>query len=230
MVGDDLLEDGGGEVACAGEVEDEFVERDFVKGEPGGGAEADADGGLGAEVAGEVEGGDVAGVVTDFLNADGKEVDVVRGAECAGSAVAFAEDAFQDGASRDNRALGEVGLLFVGGEADDGHRGDGGEEVRVDCFEERLGEAGELGVELEVDAGGEVGEAFKEAFDVGVGAGVGAGGVEREASGDLGKLLRKLGRRHAEVAEFVVVIIEEAFVHISTFGLIYNLKCIMYNV
>jgi hypothetical protein len=83
----------------------------------------------------------------------------------------------------------------------------------VNGLKEGLGEAGELGVEFEVDAGGEVGEAFEEALDVGVGADVLAGGVDGEAPGDFRVFSGELRRGLAEVAELVVVVVYETLIH-----------------
>jgi hypothetical protein len=92
----------------------------------------------------------------------------------------------------------------------DAHGGGRGEVVGVDGFEEVVGEAWELGVELELNAGGEEGVALEEAFDIGVDAGE---VLDAEAAGDLGKLAGELLGHGLEVAEFTVVVAEQPAIH-----------------
>ena len=77
-------------------------------------------------------------------------------------------------------------------------------------FEQVLREARKLGVDLELDARGQEGEALEQALDVGVGA---LEGLEAEAAGDLGELLGELLPRLADVLQLAVVVAEQARIH-----------------
>src|ERR1700722_17536259 len=83
----------------------------------------------------------------------------------------------------------------------------------INRLEERLGEAGKLRVELQMDAGGEPGEAFKEALDIGVGTDFLAVLVEGKASGDFGKFTGELTGHFAQMAELIVVMVQQPFIH-----------------
>jgi hypothetical protein len=85
-----------------------------------------------------------------------------------------------------------------------------GEVVRVHHVQQVLREAGKLGVDLELDAGGEKGKRFQQALDVGIGA---FERLDAEPAGDLGKLLRELLPGLADVLQLAVVVVEEARIH-----------------
>ena len=87
--------------------------------------------------------------------------------------------------------------------------------MRVDDLEQRLGEARELGVELEVHARRQEPDAFEQPLDVRVGD---LEAVHAEPAGDLGKLARELGARLPKVLQLEVVVPEQAGVHYSTRG------------
>ena len=77
--------------------------------------------------------------------------------------------------------------------------------MRIDGFEQGLREARKFGVELEVNAGGEPGEAFEQTFDVGIGTNLFGIAVEGETAGNLGVLASKFARHFAQVTEFGIV-------------------------
>src|SRR5262249_52017611 len=78
-------------------------------------------------------------------------------------------------------------------------------------LQEVLRKGGKLRVDLELDAGGEEGEALEQALDIRIGAFGYA--FEREAPSDLGKLLGELGRALPHVQQLVVVVLEEPRIH-----------------
>ena len=82
--------------------------------------------------------------------------------------------------------------------------------MRIDDVEQRLREAGELGVELELHARGEKGDALEEPLDVGIGD---LEAVHAEPGRDLGKLLRELRAHFAEVLQLDVVVLEQPRIH-----------------
>ncbi|MNC85903.1 hypothetical protein D3C83_15230 [compost metagenome] len=85
--------------------------------------------------------------------------------------------------------------------------------MRVDAFEQRLREARELGVELQVDARRHEADAFHQALDVGVGH---LQPVHAEARRDLGELLGELRAHLAQVLQLEVVVLEQPRIHQPT--------------
>ena len=73
-----------------------------------------------------------------------------------------------------------------------------------------LGEARELGIELELHAGREERHAFEQTLDIGVGAGV---RVERQPAGDRRMRRRELAAQVAQEPQLGLVVAEEAPVH-----------------
>ena len=82
--------------------------------------------------------------------------------------------------------------------------------MRVDALEQMLGEARELGVELEPHAGGEKAEALEQPLDVGIGH---LRRVERQARRDLGECGRELRPHLPHVRELLVVVAKHPRVH-----------------
>ena len=81
--------------------------------------------------------------------------------------------------------------------------------MRVNRFQQRLREAREFRVHLDVDARGQKREPFQQPLHERVRAGVDALCVQREASSDLRELARKLRRRVTQVAQLIVVMMEK---------------------
>jgi hypothetical protein len=75
--------------------------------------------------------------------------------------------------------------------------------VGVEHLQQALGEARELGVELELDARGQKGHPFEQALDIRV---VHLDAFHAQAPGDLGEGLGELGPHLAEVEELLVVV------------------------
>src|SRR6185503_3012326 len=82
-------------------------------------------------------------------------------------------------------------------------------------LEQRLREARELGVDLELHARREKRDAFEQSFDVGIGH---LQAVHPEPGRDLRELLDELGASLPQVLQLEVVILEEAGVHHATRG------------
>ena len=82
--------------------------------------------------------------------------------------------------------------------------------MRVNDFEQRLCEAGELGVELQLDASREKRKAFQQALDVGVRD---LDAAHAEPSRHLRKLLRELRTHLADMLQLEVVVPEEPRIH-----------------
>src|SRR5262249_58128348 len=77
-------------------------------------------------------------------------------------------------------------------------------------FQQVLGEARYLGVELEANAGSQEAEALEQPLHVRVGH---FGRIERQARGDLGKRLGELGAHLPHVLQLLRVVAEHAGVH-----------------
>jgi hypothetical protein len=82
--------------------------------------------------------------------------------------------------------------------------------MRVERFQQRLSEGGELSVDLQPHAGRKKGEPLQQSLDVGIGA---RELVEPEPAGDLGELARELPARAAQELELAVVVTEELLVY-----------------
>ena len=95
----------------------------------------------------------------------------------------------------------------------DQHRRGRREVVRVDDLEQRLGEARELRLHLELNAGREEGDPFEQPLDVRI-RHLEAG--HPQPGGDLRELLGELGTHLAQVLQFSVVVPEQARVHYFT--------------
>ena len=97
----------------------------------------------------------------------------------------------QGAASRDRpRPHRQAGFIGVRLELRHQHRGRGRQIVRVNDLEERLGEARELGVQLELYTGGQERDALDQPLDVRI---RNLEAAHAQPGGDLGKLLRELG-------------------------------------
>jgi hypothetical protein len=82
--------------------------------------------------------------------------------------------------------------------------------VRIDHLQQVLGEGGKLGVDLELDSGGQEGKAFQQTLHIGVCA---LEGLQPKARGDLGHLLGEFAPHLAHEAQLAVVVIEQAWIH-----------------
>ena len=105
------------------------------------------------------------------------------------------------------------GLVRVGLQLRHQHRRRRREVVRVDDFEQRLREARELGVELQLHARGQKPDAFEQPLDVGIGH---LQPVHAEPGGDLRELLGELRAHLAQVLQLEVVVLQEARIHHAT--------------
>ncbi len=85
--------------------------------------------------------------------------------------------------------------------------------MRIDDLEQRLREAREFGVELELHARRQKSDAFEQPLDVGI---VHLQPVHPEPGRNLRKLLGELGARLAQVLQLEVVVLKEARVHHAT--------------
>ena len=107
-------------------------------------------------------------------------------------------------------ARGERSLGHARRELDDRHGRGRREIVRIDALEEVLGEARELGVELETHAGRQETEPLEQPLDVRIGH---LGRVERQARGDLGEGGGELRPHLPHVLQLLVVVAKHAGVH-----------------
>src|SRR4029450_376742 len=85
----------------------------------------------------------------------------------------------------------------------------------IDDLEERLCEARELRVDLELHARRQEGDAFEQSFDVGIRH---FEPVHPQPRRNFRKLLRELRTRLAQVLQLQVVVLEEARIHHATRG------------
>ena len=83
----------------------------------------------------------------------------------------------------------------------------------VNRFQNRLGEARKLGVELEMHARGKKREAFQQSLDKWVRADVLCVAIQRKPSGDFWEIAGELPSGFPKVLEFDVVEIQEAAIH-----------------
>ncbi len=132
------------------------------------------------------------------------------GAVFAGGLGVLAECRAQHAVARQGEAAGQRTLVGVGLQLHHGHRRGRCQVVRVGDFQQVVGEGRVLGVELELHACGEVGEAFQQALDIRVGA---VDSRQRQAPGDLRVFLGELGGAFAHVLQFLIVEVEQARVH-----------------
>ena len=86
-----------------------------------------------------------------------------------------------------------------------------GEVMRVDDFEERLGEARELGVELELHPRRQERESLQQTLDIRVSD---LDSAHAEAGSHLGVFLRELLAHFAQVLQLVVVVVGEPRIHL----------------
>ncbi len=105
----------------------------------------------------------------------------------------------------DRVAGGHLPLRLVERELHDRHRRHRREVVRVEDVEQRLGDFGELVVDLQVDATGEKRERFDHALDVRILALV---VLEQQPPGDLRVLVGELRPHLPKKAELALVVIE----------------------
>ncbi len=82
--------------------------------------------------------------------------------------------------------------------------------MRIDDFEQRLGEARKLGVDLQLDARGEKGGPLDQPLDVRVRH---LESAHAEPRGNLRKLLRKLRAHLAEMSELALVVVQQTGIH-----------------
>jgi hypothetical protein len=80
----------------------------------------------------------------------------------------------------------------------------------IDCFEKRLRETRELGIQLQVDASGEKTYAFKQTFNVRIRD---LEAVDAETRRNFGKLLRELRAHFAQVLELEIVVLQQPGIH-----------------
>src|SRR5690242_8538941 len=121
------------------------------------------------------------------------------GGEGASGPFATAQLAAQQRASLNHEPLGQRAFGFLRFDFDNSHRRQGTKVIRENGFEQALGEARKLSVQLEMNTGGEKGETFQEPFDVGVLAGFLGIEIQREAASDLWKIAAEFGRGLAQV-------------------------------
>ena len=103
--------------------------------------------------------------------------------------------------------VARLGSFGSGCELRDQHRRRRRQVVRVDDLEQRLREARELGVELELHARGQKADALEQPLDVRIGD---LEAAHAEPRGDLGKLLRELGAHLAQMLQLEVVVLRAA--------------------
>ena len=195
------------EVALAVEIEAQVGEAEFGEGEFAGALQGHAHGGDGFRgLDGRLQAiGRFPFRAGDFERPEGE---IVAGAELAGHAVdgARIEDAgalhFEAGIGRDGGG--------VDGEFGHGHGRHRAQIVGMQNAEHRLGDFGELVVDLEVDAGGEEGEGFEHTLDMRVFALI---GLEHEAGGYLGILGGELDAHLAQEGEFALVVEQQVIPH-----------------
>src|SRR5258705_386255 len=130
-----------------------------------------------------------------------------------GLIVEAGRDSCQGGAPLDGRARCQVRVAEIGLQLRDQHRRRRRQVVRVDDLEQRLREARELGIELQLDARGEEAEALEQPLDVGVGD---LEAVHAEPRGNLRKLLRELRAHLAEMLQLEVVVLQQPRIHQAT--------------
>ena len=210
----DQLVQAVGDVVDAGAVQPQVLQRDLREVEAGRGAQPQAQAGAVLAPLGQRGHGQVGGVreVLHLRQLQRPQRDVVRGAELAGRGAGLAGVAQHRGAARQARPGGQRRVAQVGLQLRHQHRGCGRQELRVDDLQQPLREARELGVELQLDAAGQEREAFEQAFDVGVGD---LQALDAQPGSDLRELLRELGAHLAQMAQFLVVVAEQARVHVS---------------
>ena len=142
----------------------------------------------------------------------GQQRHVVRRPELAAGRVVGTLNRVEGRATRHHAsAVCQRRLVRVGMELRDEHRRRRRQVVRIDDLEQRLCEAREFGVELQLHARGEKRRPFDQPLDVGIVDDVDA--VHAEARGDLRRLRRELGAHLAQVLELEVVELKEAGVH-----------------
>jgi hypothetical protein len=105
---------------------------------------------------------------------------------------------------------GQRALGHGGHELDDRHRRCRRQIVRIHDLEKVLGEARELGIQLEPDAGREEAESLEQPLDVRIRD---FGGIERQPRGDLGKRGCELGPHLPHVLQLLAVVAQHARVH-----------------
>ena len=93
---------------------------------------------------------------------------------------------------------------------DDGLGRHGPEVVRVEHVQKRLGDFGELIVELAVHAARQQREGFDEAFDVRIFAGI---GLQQQAAGHLGIFFRELAGHLADELQLALVVGQQLVDH-----------------
>ena len=136
--------------------------------------------------------------------------DVLGGAEPA----ALALDLFRLELGVARHLVG-LGHLRPHAELEDAHRRDRGEVVRIEHREQRLGQLGEIVVELEADARVEQRYALDQPCDMRVLDRVGA---DAQAARDLGIALREVAAFLAQELELGVVVVEQVFHGCRTTG------------
>ncbi len=132
-------------------------------------------------------------------------------AELAGGDRVSGEQAVQGAAARDDGPGREIGVGEIRFELRHEHRRSRREIVRVHHLEQRLREARELGVELELHARGHEADAFEQALDVRIGH---LQPVHPQPRRNARKLLRELRAHLAQMLQLEVVVLKEPGVHV----------------
>ncbi len=136
--------------------------------------------------------------------------DVVGRAIFAGGAIVLADQAAQGGVPRHGVAGKQPAFLQVGLHLHHGHRRHRRQVMRVDHFQQVLGEHRVLGIELQLDARRQEGEALQQAFDIGIGA---FEAFQAKPTGDLRVLARELAAHLADVLQLPVVVAQQSRIH-----------------
>jgi hypothetical protein len=110
----------------------------------------------------------------------------------------------------DDKAFGEAPLGEIRLELDNRHRRDGGQVMRVHTVQQMLGEGRKLGINLELNAGRQEGEALQQSLNIWIGA---FESIQSQTPRDLGKLLGELPPHLPQMLEFPVVVPQHARVH-----------------
>jgi hypothetical protein len=153
--------------------------------------------------------------VAEVRELDRPQGHVVRGSVLAGGCLPPAHGARQRRSARHQKAVVQRPLSRVWLELHHGHRRGRAEVVRAQHLEELLGELRKLGVDLELNARRQEGEAFEQTLDVRIRA---FERVEPEPPGYLRKVPSELAAEIPQVAKLAIVIVEKPRIHAITPG------------